>query len=868
MKAQVLLSRAGRPGFPGLLIAPSRVCLAVSALALVIAGCGKAEVAGVPGGSGGGQGGGSPSGSGGGPGGPNISLDAPSGTPTTDGGVPIGSPTQEPTPEDCGAGGTCPAGFLCTVGNKCGKAGAACTGAADCQGDTYCCDSTCRKDGMAAGVCLPGNVPPGAASACKGAVKVGVFSPQIQCEWTDETESYVASSPVVGDLPNDATSGEIVFVSFGDNMDRANTGMTTGSLRIIRGNDCKLLETISDPPIRANTTPALADLDNDGTIEIVALKADGKPVAFKWNGTKYAPYWSASTGPNAIGSQLWSAVSIHNLDDDDVPEVLVGGPTADAVHTYNGKTGQEVGTGVNLGTSFNGMIPIVADVDGDMKPELITNWQSGIWMSKWLGPGMGWDPLSSVKMGQQVSNYSIASHFAVADFGTVTPTGFDPTTLDGIAEIVTSEAEVGGHVALLSLTGQVLMSVDTVKDMGSSAISEGGGPPVIADFDNDGRPEIGIAGGSRFRVFDLKCKGGGAGCEGNFVRWSKPSQDASSRQTGASVFDFDGDGQAEVVYADECFLRIYNGKNGDVLFSTPRTSGTWYENPVVADVDRDDHVEIVVNSAYSVGCPTNGTPGMPYVDPIHPGVRCGSDDDCVLGTKCQAGFCRCAGDNQCDKGLSCQMPIDGSAAQGKVCRSTHPNLDPKVTKVKGGVKVVNDRLDRWASSLPIWNQHAFSITNVRPNGGIPKMSEWARNWGEKKKGYNSFRQNAQGTAGVDDLADVTGKLDVASICRIRGNKHVLTARVCNRGRRAVGSQLPATFYDKDGKILCVSYTTNPVQGNNDCQPVTCEADPARTTGIIKIVVNDDGKGGRTTIECREENNSDQLEIKPDACRID
>ena len=206
-------------------------------------------------------------------------------------------------------------------------------------------------------------------------------------------------------------------------------------------------------------------------------------------------------------------------------------------------------------------------------------------------------------------------------------------------------------------------------------------------------------------------------------------------------------------------------------------------------------------------------------------------------------------------------------AQGKVCRSTHPNPDPKKTAVKGGVRVVNDRLDRWASSLPIWNQHAYSITNVKPNGGIPKMSEWTRNWTRKEKGYNSFRQNAQGAAGVDDLPDVTGKLDPASICRVRGNMVTLSARVCNRGRRAVGSKLPATFYDKDGKILCVSYTTAPVQGNNDCQLVTCEADRAKVMTSIKITVNDDGKGGRTTLECRDENNSDQVTIKPEDCII-
>jgi hypothetical protein len=104
------------------------------------------------------------------------------------------------------------------------------------------------------------------------------------------------------------------------------------------------------------------------------------------------------------------------------------------------------------------------------------------------------------------------------------------------------------------------------------------------------------------------------------------------------------------------------------------------------------------------------------------------------------------------------------------------------------------------------------------------MSEWQRNWIDKRKGYNSFRQNAQGLAGVDDLADVTGKLDPASICRVRGNVVVLSARVCNRGRRAVGSKLPATFYDNAGKILCVSYTASPSRATT-----TASSSPARPT---------------------------------------
>jgi hypothetical protein len=35
-----------------------------------------------------------------------------------------------------------------------------------------------------------------------------------------------------------------------------------------------------------------------------------------------------------------------------------------------------------------------------------------------------------------------------------------------------------------------------------------------------------------------------------------------------------------------------------------------------------------------------------------------------------------------------------------------------------------------------------------------------------------------------------------------------------------------------------------------------------------MVVNDDGKGGRTTVECRSENNTDQIELKLSDCIVE
>ena len=61
------------------------------------------------------------------------------------------------------------------------------------------------------------------------------------------------------------------------------------------------------------------------------------------------------------------------------------------------------------------------------------------------------------------------------------------------------------------------------------------------------------------------------------------------------MFDFDGDGRAEVVYADEQTFRIFDGRTGDVLFDDPsHSSNTRMEMPIVVDVDNDGKAEVVV----------------------------------------------------------------------------------------------------------------------------------------------------------------------------------------------------------------------------------------------------------------------------------
>jgi len=742
---------------------------------------------------------------------------------------------------------TCADGEVCRY-DVCIADPPACGAGGECPGDQWCDPATDE--------CLPWGTGPSGSfdDECVRVAVPGVFVPGVQCEWLGPTaddpypeHKNVLGAPMVADfrlggLGTEFTNPYIVLVTYnftdgGDAACQGNDARYYGVIRILDGRSCELVATIDSPTVVAAASVALGDLDGDGRPEIVAARTVGGLAAWTWSEAnhRWELYWE-TTSTFGDTQCNWTGPAIHDLDDDGVPEVLLFGAV------YDGRTGAALEESIATATLDpyqNGYMPVVADVDADGLPELISGSQTYDWdrvNTAWVAD----DPLAST-----------GGRVAVADFGTfgADPAADDRATLDGIAEVAFVRL---GIVHVWALSGREIFTATL-----QGSIPGNGGPPTLADFDGDGRVEMAVAGATAYTVFDYDCRAGGttavcASGRTDGVLWFQPSQDSTSNATGSSVFDFEGDGRAEVVYADECFTRVYDGVTGQVMYSRYRTSCTWHELPIVVDVDGDYNAEIVVNSN------TNCAVTCPALDPIFDGISCLDDADCPGTTTCgrdaasdTLGRCRCSADADCGgDNFVCREPIAGPSPVGNVCRAEHAG-----PATASGVRVIADQLDRWVNTRRIWNQHSYAVTNVEDDGTIPRTSEWIRNW--TVPGLNNFRQNAPG-AGIGNGQVPTPDLTVQSAAVTCGSGNVtVTASVCNRGTEPVGRGVPVAFYE--GSTLACTSATPIVMSPGYCSDAPCTW--AAAGGAVTVVVDDDGTGAGANTECREANN--QLEVTID-----
>jgi hypothetical protein len=300
-------------------------------------------------------------------------------------------------------------------------------------------------------------------------------------------------------------------------------------IRVVSGDGGREILIVQDNTVQGQGGVALGDIDLDGWTDIVAATTSGL-VAYDHRGNKI---WTSSNLSGHIYGTCDNP-AISDMNHDGKPEIILGRAVVSNSGRLlaTGPAGMGGVNGNNVGTTA-----FAVDIDGDGQEEVVT------------GNSLFHMDGSVVWQNREQDGY-----VAVGNFDS------DPK-----GEIVVSNA---GQVRLQDDDGRVLCT-NRIPGADSGYY---GGPPTIADFNGDGEAEFALAAGSRYSVFDKNCS----------VLWQATTQDASSGNTGSSVFDFEGDGVAEAVYGDEIRLWVFSGPDGSVkLESRDHTNATWLEYPVV-----------------------------------------------------------------------------------------------------------------------------------------------------------------------------------------------------------------------------------------------------------------------------------------------
>lgn len=574
--------------------------------------------------------------------------------------------------------------------------------------------------------CDPDDYPPGSVGVddtCPTEPEGG-FTPV--AEWTDPGGAEgCLSLPIVADIDADGMP-EVVF-----NKTPLLSGIFgNGTLRVLSGDSGALEWEDTAAELAYGSPPAVADLDGDGFGEIVVVREYASAL---WGEGDYAV---ALYGHD--GTELWesehftgddmdwaSAPSISDMDHDGSAEIVVGRVILRADGSTRGVG--EYGRG-SYG-SIESSVSAVVDLDLDGQEEVIVG-----------------------NAAYDVDGEAI---------------WFDEDQSDAMIGIADLDEDPEGEI--IGITGSTIRAMDTDGTVlwGPIEVPTANilATPAIADLDDDGYPEIVTAGGNRLVVFNH---------DGTEL-WGASVTDKSGA-TGASIFDFEGDGIPEVVYIDEREMVAYEGPTGRIkFFSEEHSSNTMFDYPVVADVDMDDQAEILV----------------------------------------------------CHMGYSAALTAYGDADES------------------------------WIPARPLWNQHAYVMTNIDDDLGVPERP------------MPGFVATNTWHAGID-LDDLPARRDlqaeVLEVCTDdcdEGTVLVL-ARATNRGDDPIEVDIDLSLYAEisgDQLLIETRVVPAPLASGWSSEGVLFEVPASALEGADAVWVysDDDGTGLGVVDECAEDNNGYRFE---------
>ncbi|MEW6683736.1 MAG: CARDB domain-containing protein [Nitrospirota bacterium] len=406
------------------------------------------------------------------------------------------------------------------------------------------------------------------------------IQPVVEWKWrgavgNDFNSTGITMPPAIVNLTDDNGDGRIDNTDIPDLSFIASTDpQGRGTLRALRGDTGAQLFAVRDPDHAPYYIGSLAsgDLDGDGLVELVTSKV-GAPglLAFehdgtlKWDNAALVAAWNQSHLFQQVTTNTNGTPLLADVDADGIPEIVMGGSIINADGSIRCVRDAQSGGGVGSAGWYG---PSLADLDGDGRQEIVTGNTAYrpdctiLWRNTSLPDGLT----------------------AIANFD---DDAAPEVVMVTYATIVGQPA--GGKVFQLEHDGTIRWGPVTLRGLEPTAQAAGlGGVPVVADFNGDGRPDIGVSGHDRYFALDAD----------GLVVASYPAPYNQGFGDGfysaPTVFDLNGDGRPEVLMNKNGYFRIFDGPSGTLLYEE-RFGAAFnsYQNVVIADVDGDQQAEAV-----------------------------------------------------------------------------------------------------------------------------------------------------------------------------------------------------------------------------------------------------------------------------------
>ncbi|MFZ5479582.1 MAG: FG-GAP repeat domain-containing protein [Myxococcota bacterium] len=506
------------------------------------------------------------------------------------------------------------------------------------------------------------------------------------------------------------------------------------------------------------------------------------------------------------------------IDAGDVPDIVVSNAVG-VTYAVSGDGGAVHWSAGSLGSEP--MTAAIGDLDGDGFPEVVASGPSGTEAYRGQDGRVFWRASAySGNVSAQCGAVGIYDLDADGQpevvLGRRILNGLDGST---IGEGRGGDGSGHGWAAPISAAADIDQDGDLEVVVGNALYDKSGatiwsnrgadGYVAIANFDSDNKGEIVVTGLGSVRLQD----------DDGSILWTQSGITGSTTGT-PTVADFDGDGEAEIGVAGMGQYVVLEADGSRKWAVTTNDYSSGFTGSAVFDFEGDGAAEVVYADENDLLVFDGATGAIKLRESAHSSATC-SETPAIADV---------------DNDGHAEIIYTSSAYSG----------------AERGVTVVGDADDSWMAGRPVWNQHAYDITHVEDDGGIPSPGD--TNW----LTYNNFRSGdlVSATGGV--LADAVTLLNDVCNVECEDGRLRVTVIVANKGMGEIPAGIAVSAYalqSGQAVYLTTKYTTEAIPSGESTTGIVFDVDPADVLDGELWFTADDDDGSAALTECHEDNNT-------------